>query len=305
MLRRTTRPRCEALYQDILISVTSFFRDPEAFEALKTHGLPAPARGPLAPRAGAHLGARLLDRRGGLLAGHRLRRSSPRAAARRVPRPDLRHRPERRRHREGARRRLLRRTSRRTSRRSGCGASSSRSTAATGSAKAIRDMCVFARHNVLADPPFSRIDLISCRNLLIYLEPVLQQRVMPILHYALKPDGFLWLGSSETIGALPRPVRARGRQAQDLRQEAGAGARRLDLRAAGAAPSARRRRRRPRAAAPRGAPWTRSTRPTASLLARYAPPGVLVNADLDDPAVPRRHRPLPRAGPGQGQPRTC
>jgi two-component system CheB/CheR fusion protein len=45
--------------------------------------------------------------------------------------------------------------------------------------KQIRDLCVFSRHNVLADPPFSRIDLISCRNLLIYLEPVLQQRVLP------------------------------------------------------------------------------------------------------------------------------
>lgn len=49
-------------------------------------------------------------------------------------------------------------------------------------AKSIRDACVFSRHNVLADPPFSRIDLISCRNLLIYLEPVLQKKVMPMLH---------------------------------------------------------------------------------------------------------------------------
>ncbi len=67
--------------------------------------------------------------------------------------------------------------------------------------KAIRDRCVFSRHNVLADPPFSRVDLVACRNLLIYLEPVLQQKVMPLLHYALKPGGCLWLGSSETTGA--------------------------------------------------------------------------------------------------------
>ena len=67
--------------------------------------------------------------------------------------------------------------------------------------KTIRDACIFSRHNVLADPPFSRIDLISCRNLLIYLEPVLQHRVMPTLHYALKPAGCLWLGASETIGS--------------------------------------------------------------------------------------------------------
>src|SRR6516164_1542591 len=67
--------------------------------------------------------------------------------------------------------------------------------------KPIRDMCVFAQHNVLTDPPFGRIDLLSCRNLLIYLEPVLQQKLVPILHYALKPTGFLWLGGSETIGS--------------------------------------------------------------------------------------------------------
>ncbi|MEO6809357.1 MAG: chemotaxis protein CheB, partial [Isosphaeraceae bacterium] len=67
--------------------------------------------------------------------------------------------------------------------------------------KSIRDVCVFSKHNVLADPPFSRIDLISCRNMLIYLEPVLQQRILPLLHYALKPTGVLWLGRSESIGS--------------------------------------------------------------------------------------------------------
>ncbi len=66
--------------------------------------------------------------------------------------------------------------------------------------KSIRECCVFSRHNVLTDPAFSRLDLISCRNLLIYMEPVLQQQVMPLLHYALKPGGYLWLGSSETAG---------------------------------------------------------------------------------------------------------
>jgi two-component system CheB/CheR fusion protein len=66
--------------------------------------------------------------------------------------------------------------------------------------KPLRDMCVFARQNISTDPPFSRMDLISCRNLLIYLEPVLQKQVLPLLHYALKPAGVLWLGSSETTG---------------------------------------------------------------------------------------------------------
>jgi len=67
--------------------------------------------------------------------------------------------------------------------------------------KSIREICVFSKHNVLTDPPFARIDLISCRNLLIYLEPVLQQYLMPILRYALNSSGFLWLGASETIGS--------------------------------------------------------------------------------------------------------
>ncbi len=67
--------------------------------------------------------------------------------------------------------------------------------------KTIREMCVFARHNVPIDPPFSQLDLISCRNLLIYLEPALQQKVVPLLHYALKPGGFLLLGNSESIGS--------------------------------------------------------------------------------------------------------
>jgi two-component system CheB/CheR fusion protein len=66
--------------------------------------------------------------------------------------------------------------------------------------KPLRDMCVFARQNVVADPPFSRMDLISCRNLLIYLEPALQKQILPLLHYALNPTGVLWLGSSETTG---------------------------------------------------------------------------------------------------------
>jgi two-component system CheB/CheR fusion protein len=66
--------------------------------------------------------------------------------------------------------------------------------------KPIREMCVFARHNLIHDPPFSRLDLISCRNLLIYLEPELQKRVVPLMHYALNPGGFLMLGASETVG---------------------------------------------------------------------------------------------------------
>ena len=68
--------------------------------------------------------------------------------------------------------------------------------------KGVREMCLFARHNAVKDPPFSKLDLISCRNVMIYLGPVLQKQLLPIFHYALKPDGLLTLGSSETIGGF-------------------------------------------------------------------------------------------------------
>jgi two-component system CheB/CheR fusion protein len=67
--------------------------------------------------------------------------------------------------------------------------------------KAVRDMCVFATHNFLKDPPFAKMDLISCRNVLIYLEPFLQKKVFTVFHYALNDKGILWLGKSETIGS--------------------------------------------------------------------------------------------------------
>jgi two-component system CheB/CheR fusion protein len=68
--------------------------------------------------------------------------------------------------------------------------------------KAVRELCVFSRHNLSSDPPFSRLDLVSCRNVLIYMDVGLQRRVLPILHYALNPDGFLFLGSSENVGTF-------------------------------------------------------------------------------------------------------
>ena len=69
--------------------------------------------------------------------------------------------------------------------------------------KSIRDMCVFAKHNFLQDPPFGKMDLISCRNVLIYMEPYLQKRALTTFHYALSPKGFLLLGKSETINSVP------------------------------------------------------------------------------------------------------
>lgn len=68
--------------------------------------------------------------------------------------------------------------------------------------RAVRERIVFAKHNLLKDPPFTRIDFVSCRNVLIYLQPPAQQRVLSILHYALRPEGVLALGLSESLGEL-------------------------------------------------------------------------------------------------------
>lgn len=66
----------------------------------------------------------------------------------------------------------------------------------------IRDKILFARHDVILDPPFTKLDLIACRNLLIYFDLTLQRRILPLFHYSLRPNGLLMLGSSETIGRL-------------------------------------------------------------------------------------------------------
>lgn len=65
--------------------------------------------------------------------------------------------------------------------------------------KQVRDLCIFSLHSLVRDPPFSRIDLISCRNLLIYLNADTQAQIVPVLHYALRPNGYLFLGSAESV----------------------------------------------------------------------------------------------------------
>ena len=66
--------------------------------------------------------------------------------------------------------------------------------------KSVRDLVMFAKQDVLKDPPFSKVDLISCRNLLIYLDSTAQKKLIPLFHYALNPRGFLFLGNSESTG---------------------------------------------------------------------------------------------------------
>lgn len=78
--------------------------------------------------------------------------------------------------------------------------------------KSIREMVVFAVQNVIKDPPFTKLDLLSCRNLMIYLGPELQNRLIPSFHYALKPGGILFLSPSESIGNHPELFTAQNRK---------------------------------------------------------------------------------------------
>ena len=151
-------------------------------------------------------------------------------------------------------------------------------------AKPIRDMCVFARQNVLTDPPFSRIDLVACRNMLIYLEPGLQKKLIPLLHFALRMDGFLWLGGSETIGQyrdLFELIDARNK----IYAKKGGAAAAPDL-------PGRARSDKPRWHAPLSAMGKQDERALGDhpdihaeadrlLLERYGPPAILVNAAFD------------------------
>lgn len=91
--------------------------------------------------------------------------------------------------------------------------------------KAIREMCVFSPHSAIKDPPFSRMDLVSCRNLLIYLNGDLQQRLLGTFHYALQPGGYLLLGSSEGLGRSAKlfTVIDKSHRLYQRRKDSGAG----------------------------------------------------------------------------------
>ena len=78
--------------------------------------------------------------------------------------------------------------------------------------KEIREMVIFAPQNLIMDPPFTKLDILSCRNLLIYLAPELQKKLIPLFHYSLSPGGVLFLGSAETVGDVHRPLRPARRQ---------------------------------------------------------------------------------------------
>lgn len=190
----------ESLYRDILINVTSFFRDPEVFEALRREIFPVIMKVRLPERniriwvpgcatgeEAYSIGMCLLEymEREGLSLPVQIFATDVSEMA--VSRARLGHYPESISLDVSPER--LRRFFLRTQH-------------GYQVNKTLRDMCVFAQQNVVADPPFSRLDLISCRNLLIYLGPALQRKVIPIFHYALSQNGFLLLGSSESVSGF-------------------------------------------------------------------------------------------------------
>jgi two-component system CheB/CheR fusion protein len=144
--------------------------------------------------------------------------------------------------------------------------------------KAVRDSCVFARHNLTRDPPFSRLDLVSCRNVMIYLGAVLQRKVMSIFQYSLQPAGYLVLGSSETIGTYGDLFSIADRRHKIYRKKVAS--RQLTVAFDSVAPKAERveRARMPEEIVPSTNVFREADR---VVLSRFSPPGVLINENMD------------------------
>ena len=198
-LLKDNKPEIDALYNDLLIAVTNFFRDSQVYQALTNKVLPAVLKGRSAteplrvwiPGCATgeeaisfaivlleYLGEKALTTQIQIFATDLNERAIERARAAIYFKSALQNvSPQR-----------LRRFFVRTD-------------GQYQVIKSIRDMCIFAPHNLLKDPPFSRMDIISCQNVLIYLETVPQTKIIQAFHYALKPTGYLLLGKSETIGA--------------------------------------------------------------------------------------------------------
>jgi two-component system CheB/CheR fusion protein len=165
--------------------------------------------------------------------------------------------------------------------------------------KQVRDLCVFVKHDLSRDPPFARLDLVSCRNVLIYFDAELQRRILPMLHYCLNKGGYLFLGSSETTGAFnhlfapldnEHRIYVKTGESQRLTYPL-TPERKPD---AGGSPLAGlTERREPAREAQRQADHL--------LLSRYAPPGVVVNERLDIVQFRGRTGSFLEAPPGQPQ----
>ncbi|MGK0300278.1 MAG: two-component system CheB/CheR fusion protein [Planctomycetota bacterium] len=194
-----------ALFQDMLIGVTSFFRDPEAFHALEEHVIPSlftsrPLGGAIRVWvAGCSTGEEaysiamlLTEHEETLQASFKLQVFATDIDGRSIDVARAGHYPA-----SIAADISPERLQRFFTLEKGLG---------TGNPsryrvrKPIRDLLIFSEQDVIKDPPFSKLDLISCRNLMIYLGSELQRRLIPLFHYSIAPGGFLFLGTSETVG---------------------------------------------------------------------------------------------------------
>ena len=146
--------------------------------------------------------------------------------------------------------------------------------------KNIRDLLIFSEQDVIKDPPFSKLDLISCRNLLIYMNAELQKKLIPLFHYALNPDGVLFLGTSETVGEHFTLFTALDRKWKIfLRQKESTGAMRPALGEFVSTVTARHLHPAPLGGEARGESRVNlRTLTEQALLAHYAQAGVLINA---------------------------
>ncbi len=196
-LLRKQPQEVEALYQDILVMVTEFFRDSDTFEFLKTDIFPNLLR---AKRDGGavrmwvvgcssgqevySLAISLLEAQEGTL-NIPIQIFGTDINERDIEKARLGLYPERiaKEVSQGRLQRFFRST-----------------TGGYQVNKSVRELCIFARHDLIRDPPFSHMDLVSCRNVMIYFDAGLQQRVTSIFHYALRPHGYLVMGRSESVG---------------------------------------------------------------------------------------------------------
>jgi two-component system CheB/CheR fusion protein len=142
--------------------------------------------------------------------------------------------------------------------------------------RTVRDFCVFARRDLIKDPPFSRLDLILCRNVLIYMDVMVQQRLISVFHYALNPQGFLVLGQAETVGSQVGLFNLADKKFRIYRKKTSTHtpiALSVDYPARGV----QQKRQPPDASQPEKALQSEVAR---IIFDRYAPPGVVVDSDL-------------------------
>jgi PAS domain S-box-containing protein len=282
-----------ALYQDILINVTNFFREPEAFEALKLEVFPRlitdrPDDSPIRVwipgcstgeeaysiaiclaeflnDAKAHYPVQLFatDISDSALEVARTGSYSEASVA------------------EVSRERLSR--------------FFIRTQGAYQVAKPIRDMCVFAKQNIIKDPPFSRLDLISCRNVLIYLDGPSHRRVLPLFHFALRASGFLLLGRSESVSGFSHLFTQIDRKNKIYQAQLRPFEGRFDFSVSHYAPPGQE-----RTSAPLPAPREVDLQGEINrvLLQDYTPPGFVVNSELHIVAFHGRTGPYLDPAPG-------